>query len=48
MRIRPAVVVLLTSLAARAAAPDYQAAFPSYRFRDEWLQLLQSADGGRP
>jgi urea transport system substrate-binding protein len=28
--------------------PQEPVPFPSYRFRDEWLQLLQSADGARP
>ena len=45
MRIRPAVVVLLTSLAARAAAPDYQAAAADAR---QLLAELVSADTTNP
>ena len=31
-----------------AGRPQEPAPFPAYRFRDEWLQLLQSAAGVRP
>ena len=31
-----------------AGRPLEPVPFPSYRFRDEWLQLLQSAEGGKP
>lgn len=31
-----------------AGQPQAPAPFPSYRFRDEWLQLLQSVEGAQP
>jgi urea transport system substrate-binding protein len=31
-----------------AGRPLEPVPFPSYRYRDEWLQLLQSVAGGKP
>jgi urea transport system substrate-binding protein len=31
-----------------AGQPQEPVPFPSYRYRDEWLQLLQVAEGGKP